>query len=314
METDMKKNNEISNKYSFQIFKRELPLHIMMIPAIILVIIFSYIPMYGVVLAFQRFMPIKGLFGRQQWVGLENFRIIFSQGGFTRAFRNTLIIASLKIITELIVPVIISLLLNEVRSEKLCKSVQTMVYLPHFISWVILGGIMVDILSPSTGIVNKALEIFGVKPIFFLGQASTFRATVIVTNVWKEFGYGTIIYLAAIMGIDPTLYEAAVIDGANRWQQTKHITLPGMKMVIVLLGVLSLGGILYAGFDQIFNLYNAITYETGDILDTYIYRMGLVQGQYSTAAAVGLFRSVVALILIAGSYGLAYKLADYRIF
>jgi len=186
--------------------------------------------------------------------------------------------------------------------------------MPYFLSWVILGGIFVDLLSPSGGLINSFLGLFGVKPIFFLGDNSVFRETLIVTNIWKDFGFGAIVYLATITGIDPTYYEAAVIDGANRWKQTWHITLPGMRMIIVLMGVLALGNVLNAGFDQVFNMYSPVVYESGDIIDTFIYRMGLLDAQYGPATAVGLFRSIISFLFISISYLIAYKTTDYRIF
>ena len=191
---------------------------------------------------------------------------------------------------------------------------QTIVYLPYFLSWVVLGGIFIDMLSPSTGIVNQIIKAFGGKEIFFLGDNRYFKGTLIATDIWKNFGYGAIVYLAAILGIDSSLYEAAKIDGANRWQQTWHVTLPGMKMIIVLMLVLSLGNVLNAGFDQVFNLYNVSVYESGDILDTFVYRLGLLNAQYGPATAVGLFKSFVSTLFISVSYFLAYKFGDYRIF
>ena len=286
----------------------------MILPGVLLVFLFSYVPMAGLVIAFQKFVPAKGFFGNQEWVGLGNFRFIFSLPGFSAAFRNTVIIAFYKITTGILVPLTFALLLNEVASATIRRSIQTMIYLPYFLSWVILGGVLIDLLSPNTGIVNQFLRFLGAKPIFFLGDNHYFRGTLIVTNLWKEFGFGTIVYLAAIMGVDQELYEAAIIDGANRWRQTWHVTLPGMSMIVVLMCVLSLGSVLNAGFDQIFNLYRPAVYETGDIIDTYVYRIGLLDAQYGPATAVGLFRSVVSFFFISTSYYLAYKFADYRIF
>ena len=194
------------------------------------------------------------------------------------------------------------------------RTVQTLIYLPHFLSWVILAGVFIDLLSPTEGIVNRFLGVFGLEPIYFLGDESWFPYTMVLTDVWKEFGFGTIIYLAALTGIDPTLYEAAVVDGAGRFRQTLHITLPGILPTIVLMTVLALGNVLNAGFDQIYNLLSPQVYSTGDIIDTMVYRLGLQQVQYSTATAVGLFKSVISFALISVSYLLAYKFADYQIF
>ena len=303
------------NKNSFtRNFKRELPLHLMILPGLVLVLVFSYIPMYGLVIAFQRFIPAFGMFGDQQWVGFDNFRFVMGLAGFQRAFVNTVIISFWRIVTVLLIPIIFALMLNEVRSNLYRRSIQTITYMPFFLSWVILGGIFVDLLSPSTGLVNNLLGFFGVEPIFFLGDNSVFRSTLVVTNVWREFGFGAIVYLAAITSIDPTYYEAAVVDGANRWKQTWHITLPGMKMIIVLMGVLSLGNVLNAGFDQVFNMYSPVVFASGDIIDTFIFRMGLIEAQFGPATAVGLFRSIISFLFISVSYFIAYKTTDYRIF
>ncbi len=295
-------------------WRRELPLHVMILPGLILIVLFSYIPMAGITIAFQRFIPAKGLFGDQQWVGWDNFEYVMSLPNFTQVLWNTLFISSFKLILGLIVPIVFAVLLNELKNNMIKRSVQTAIYLPYFLSWVVLGGILIDILSPSGGIVNGFLGLLGIPKIFFLGDNEWFPFTLIASDVWKNFGYGTIVYLAAITGIDPGLYEAATIDGANRWRKIWHITIPGMRMVIVLLSVLSLGQLLNAGFDQVFNLYSPQVYESGDILDTFVYRIGLLDAQYGVATAVGFFKSVISLTLISGSYFLAYRFAKYRIF
>lgn len=308
------KRKKVKSKYTFSSFKRELPLHLMILPALILVMIFSYTPMAGLVSAFQKFIPSKGMFGDQQWVGLGNFKYVFSLPGFNQALKNTVVIAFWKIILGLAVPIVFALLLNEVSRSGFKRTVQTIVYLPYFLSWVVLGGIFLDMLSPSSGIINQIITALGGKSIFFLGDNRYFKPTLIVTDIWKNFGYGAIVYLAAILGIDTDLYEAAQIDGANRWRQTWHVTLPGMRMIIVLMMVLSLGNVLNAGFDQVFNLYSKAVYESGDILDTFVYRLGLIDAQYGPATAVGLFKSLISTIFISVSYWLAYRFADYRIF
>jgi putative aldouronate transport system permease protein len=292
----------------------QAPLYLMVLPGVILVLIFSYGPMVGIVMAFQQFIPAKGLFGDQIWVGFDNFKYVLELPNSMRVLWNTLYIATLKIIFGLIVPIIVAILINEVRHMTLKKSIQTTIYLPHFLSWVVLGGILIDILSPSQGIINMILGLVGIEPIFFLGSNTWFPVTLVGSEIWKEFGFGTIIYLAAITGINPELYEAAKMDGANRFKQTLHVTLPGLRMTIVLLGVLSLGNILNAGFDQVFNLYSTQVYESGDIIDTFVYRIGLLEAQYGVATAVGLFKSVVSCILVTVSYYLAYRFANYRIF
>ncbi|MGW8821491.1 ABC transporter permease [Paenibacillus lautus] len=295
-------------------WKRELPLHVMILPGFLFLLVFNYLPIGGIIIAFQKFIPAKGLFGDQDWIGLRNFEYVMNLPNFDNIMWNTFYIAMMKVILGLLVPIVIAILLNEVRHMALKRGVQTAIYLPHFLSWVVLGGIFIEILSPNDGLVNRALQSFGIEPIFFLGDNQWFPNTMILTDVWKEFGYGTIIYLAALTSINPNLYEAAQIDGASRWRQTLHVTLPGMQMVIVLLMVLNLGNLLNAGFDQIFNMYSPMVYESGDILDTFVYRIGLLDAQFGVATAVGLFKSVIALVLVSVSYYIAYKVADYRIF
>jgi putative aldouronate transport system permease protein len=285
----------------------------MILPGAIIVFIYHYIPLGGLVMAFQKYVPAKGILG-STWVGLRNFEYMFSLPSTMEVFWNTIFIALMKIIAGLVVPIITALLLNEVSRAVFKRTIQTLIYLPHFLSWTILAGILIDILSPGQGIVNQVLGWVGIQPIFFLGDNSWFPYTIVISNEWKEFGFSTIIYLAALSSVDPALYESAVIDGAGRWRQTWHITLPGIRPVIVLLMTLSLGQVLNAGFEQIFNLYSPFVYESGDIIDTMVYRMGLVDAQYSLSTAVGLLKSVVSLILIAVSYTLASRLANYRIF
>jgi putative aldouronate transport system permease protein len=292
---------------------RNLPLHIMLMPAMILLLIYNYIPLAGNLMAFQKFNPVKGLF-RSAWIGFENFRYVLAMPDTFQVLWNTFYIAIMKMAAGILVPVIIALLLNEVRSVKYKRTLQTIVYFPHFLSWVILSGILIDILSPSKGIIGQILASVGLKPIFFLGDSKWFPYTLVFTETWKEFGFGTIVYLAALTGIDPTLYEASMIDGANRWKQVKYITIPGIMPIVVLMTILSMGNILNAGFDQVFNLYSPQVYKTGDILDTLVYRIGLLDSQYGVATAVGLFKSVVSFSMLAISYALAYKYTDYRVF
>ncbi|NLM09278.1 MAG: sugar ABC transporter permease [Clostridiaceae bacterium] len=292
---------------------RELPLHILLIPGVIAVFIFNYIPMFGIVMAFQKFVPAKGFLG-SEWIGLDNFRYIFNMPNIWNVIRNTVFIAVMKIIANLIVPIIFALLLNEVRKNAFKRTIQTIIYFPHFLSWVILGGILIDVLSPTSGIVNEFIGLFGIKPIYFLGDSKWFPFTLVFTNTWKEFGYNTIVYLAALTSIDPTLYEAAVVDGAGRLKQTWHITLPGILPIVTLMTVLSLGNVLNAGFDQVFNLYSPSVYSTGDIIDTLVYRIGMVEAQFSVSAAVGLFKSAISFVLVVISNKLANKYAGYRVF
>src|SRR5690554_3717796 len=287
----------------------------MVLPAIILVFIFNYIPLFGIVIAFQDFVPAKGLFGDQEWVGLENFRFLFELPQTKQVIINTIVIALAKAIVGLIIPIIVALMLNSLRKQGLRSGIQTLIYLPHFISWVIISSILIDILSPSTGIINQFLMQIGIEPVYFLGEPKYFRMTLVVSDLWKEFGYGSILYYAAMQGINPELYEASDIDGANKLRKIWHITLPGIRMIIVLLGLLSLGNILNAGFDQVFNLYNIQVLETGDILDTYIYQLAFGTNlNYSLATAASLLKSIISFVLISMAYYLSYKYADYRMF
>ncbi|MCR2802582.1 ABC transporter permease subunit [Paenibacillus sp. SCIV0701] len=291
---------------------RTWPLHLMLLPAAIVTLIFAYVPMGGLVMAFQDFKPKDGIFG-SEFIGLEHFRFMFEYPDSKEVIWNTLIISGLKIIFGLIVPFVFAILLNEIRKMLFKRVVQTLVYLPHFISWVILGAILTDMLG-SKGIVNTTLNALGMETIPWLADGDWFRFTVVVSDIWQNFGFNTIVFLAALAGVNPSLYEAAEVDGANRWKQTVHITVPAMIPIAVVVGTLSLGNILNGGFDQIFNLYNSLVYDKGDIIDTFVYRTAILNGQYSFGTAVGLFKSVIGLILIVFAYRLAYKYAGYRIF
>ena len=286
--------------------------NLMMLPGLILLIFFSIVPMAGIAIAFENYKPGAGIF-HSKWVGLYWFRYIFQLPNGVQVIKNTLIIAVMKIITGLIVPIAFALLLNEIRKSVLRRSIQTIIYLPHFLSWVVLGGIVKEILSLD-GILNRILGSIGLEPVFFMAKPELFRGILVVTDIWKEFGFGTIVYLAAIMAVDISLYESAAMDGAGRWKMLISVTLPSIMPTIVLMATLSLGNILNAGFDQIYNMYNPLLYSTGDIIDTFVYRTGLVDLKYSLATAVGVFKSVISLIMISISYYLADKFAGYRIF
>lgn len=286
--------------------------HLMMLPGIVLLIVFHLVPMFGIVIAFQDFNIGLGL-KHSPWIGLENFKYLFEIRDSKVIFANTVFLATGKIVMHLLVPLVFAILLNELKNVILKRWVQTIVYLPHFLSWVILAGVIIDMLSLD-GIVNGVIRAFGGEGIMFLASNGWFPAIVIGSDIWKEFGFAAIIYLAALAGINSSLYEAAVIDGAGRLQQIFYITLPGLMTTTVLLATLSIGNILNAGFDQIFNLYNPLVYPSGDIIDTYVYRVGLVQAQYGFATAVGLLKSVIGFALIVLSYRIAYRYAGYRIF
>ena len=292
--------------------RKELPFHLMLLPGLLLVLVFKYIPMVGLSIAFQDYSPLFGILD-QEWCGLENFRYIFSLSTFPRVIYNTMFIALMKIIAGIIVPVTFALMLNEVRNMPYKRTLQTVVYLPHFISWVALAGIFMDVLSLD-GIVNRMLGVMSVKSIYFLGDEKIFPYTMVVTDVWETFGWNAIVYLAAVTGIDPQLYEAAYLDGAGRFRQTLHVTLPGIMPIVVLMSVLSIGNVLRAGFDQIFNLYSPLVYSTGDIIDTFVYRLGILGAQFGPATAVGLFQSAVSFVLIVSGYWIADRFLGYRVF
>jgi putative aldouronate transport system permease protein len=286
---------------------------LMILPGFLWLFLFSMVPMYGIVMAFQDFNPARGFTG-SRWIGLENFKYMFMLGDSVQVTVNTLIIAVGKMLLNLIFPLGFALLLNEIRSRSYKKAVQTIVYLPHFISWVILASVVLNIFGYQ-GVVNTVrTALFGSDPKVWMTDAAVFRPLVIGTEVWKEFGYNAVIFLAALTGINPNLYEAAAIDGAGRLRSTWHVTLPGIASTIVVVGVLGLGNVLNAGFDQIYNLYNPMVYSTGDIIDTWVYRIGLVNLQFSLATAAGLLKSLVSFALIVSSYIMAYKFADYKVF
>jgi putative aldouronate transport system permease protein len=291
---------------------RAWPLYAMFVPGLVALAIFSYYPMYGIVMAFQDYNPGLG-FVRSPWVGLENFRSVFSNPDFYSIVRNSFVIATAKIISLQIAAVALALLLNEVVAMWFKRALQTVLYLPYFLSWVVLGGILLDMLS-SRGVVALAFRALGLESPMFLGSNTWFVPTLVVTNIWQSVGWSTIIYLAALTAVDPQLHEAAAIDGAGRWQRVRHITLPGIASTVVLLACLNLGNVLQAGFDQVFTLYNPAVYATGDILDTYVYRVGLISARYSLGAAIGLFKSVMGFILIVTAYRLADRYTGYSIF
>ena len=286
--------------------------HVMMLPGMIFVIIFCYVPMFGIVMAFQNYVPAKGILG-SRFVGLEHFRRMFSLPDIGQIVTNTMAIAIGKIILGTIMAIAFAILLNEIRIKFFKKTVQTIVYLPHFLSWVVLAAVIVNMVNLD-GTVNQLLQMLGIDKINFLGSNTWFRPMIIITDVWKEFGYNSIVYLAAITAIDPGLHEAAAMDGASWWKRVWNITLPGMLPIILLMGAMNLTTILSAGFDQIYNLYSPMVYQTGDVLDTYVYRMGMISRQYSFSTAVGLLRSVVGMVLMLPANGLAKKFTQRSIF
>lgn len=304
----MKRNKEKKLWFS----KNQWLFFAMITPGMLFLLVFSYGPMFGLVMAFQDFVPARG-FLNSEFVWFDNFKYLLTLPDIWQVTYNTIFIAVGKIIFNTIIPIIFAILLNEIHVKWMKKSMQTIVYLPHFLSWVILASVVVNLFNLD-GAVNQLIEAIGLSPINFLGDNKVFPHLLIWTDVWKGFGYNSIIFLAAITSIDPGSYEAATMDGANWFQQVRHITIPGMMPFIILMTILALPGILSAGFDQVYNLYSPPVYASGDVLDTYIYRIGLIGRDYSLGAAVGLIRSIIGLILILGSNKLAEKTTNRVMF
>lgn len=288
-------------------------LYVMLLPMVILYIVYKYIPMYGVVLAFKDHNLFAGIMG-SPWVGFDNFIQIFSSKGFYSVLRNTIVLSVLSLVIGFPGPIIVALFLNEIRKMWYKRTIQSIIYLPHFISWVIVASLFIPMLSPSTGIVNTVLGLFGIEPIYFMGENGWWIVSYVLLGVWKGIGWGSIIYLASLSSINPQLYEASTIDGAGRWKQTLHITLPGIKPTIVVLLIMNIGKMMAIGFDQPYLLGNPAVLEVSDVISTYVYRIGIISGQTSIATAVGLFQSVVSLILLLAANYLSAKLTDESLF
>lgn len=277
---------------------RDLPVYFLLFPGLLLLLVFNYIPLFGLVIAFKNFIPFKGILG-SDWVGFKNFEYFLADEKFWQVFKNTIEINVLQIIFAFPVPILFALLLNEIWSVKFKKAVQTVSYLPHFISWVVAAGIFTSMLQPTTGVVNLALKnVLGVEPVHFLAIPEYFRPILIITGVWKGFGMSAVYYLASLSSIDQNLYEAARIDGAGKLKQTWYITLPGIKSITIVLLVLQVGSLVTIGFEQIFLMYNPLLYGVGDVLSTYTYRLGIEQTRFSLTTAIGLTQSVVNFILV----------------
>jgi putative aldouronate transport system permease protein len=298
------------------VFKKDWMLYAMLVPALVMLILFHFYPMWGILIAFKDYKFAEGILG-SPWIGWQNFQTFFASRNAGNIIRNTVLISMGKIVLGQVTAVVFALMLNEVRPRLFKRLTQTATTLPHFLSWVIIGGIMIQVLGTS-GLVNKGLTALGLDAVRFLGRPSVFPWTLILSDVWKGFGFGAVIYLAALTGINPELFEAAAVDGAGRFQRIRYITLPSILPTIILMACLALGSILNAGFDQVLVLYNPSVMRTGDIIDTYVYRVGLIgEGgmiNYGLASAVGLMKSVIGFFLIVLSYWLAGKFANYRIF
>lgn len=297
---------------ALRFLRREYPYYIMLLPGILFALVFSYFPMFGLVMAFQDFTPLRSFSG-SPWVGLKNFRDMLALPTFWSVVRNTLSISVSKIVLRLLVPLIIALLLNEVMSVKFKRTAQTVFFLPYFLSWAVMGGILRSLFQYD-GMVNGVLTSLGMERIMFLGSNTWFPIIIIVSDVWKDMGYNMIVFLAAITNVDPGLLESAALDGAGRWRQTWHITLPTIRPIVVMLLVLSLGSVLSAGMEQILLLYNPMVYESADIIDTLVYRLGLVNHQWSLSSAVGFMKSVISFLLVVVSNRIASKHFEYQIF
>ena len=287
--------------------------YLMMLPGLLYFAVFRYLPMFGLVIAFKDYDIFKGIWA-SQWVGLKNFKELFHSSDFWNVLTNTLKISFAKIVIGFPIPIILAILLNEMRSVRFKKVIQTLLYLPHFLSWVVIGGIMLNLFSPVFGLAGEFFRATGIEPMNILAQKSTIFGVVIASDVWKECGWSTIIFLAALTQVDASLYEAAKMDGANRFKQMIYITLPAISGVIILLLILRIGKIMNAGFEQILVLQNAVTRESIDIFDTYVYREGLQRGEYSFSSTVDMFKSVVAFIMVVGADKISKKFGEEGLF
>ena len=287
--------------------------YLMMLPGLLYFAVFRYLPMFGLVIAFKDYDIFKGIWA-SEWVGLKNFRELFHSSDFWNVLTNTLKISFAKIVIGFPIPIILAILLNEMRSVRFKKVIQTLLYLPHFLSWVVIGGIMLNLFSPVFGLAGEFFRATGIEPMNILAQKSTIFGVVIASDVWKECGWSTIIFLAALTQVDASLYEAAKMDGANRFKQMIYITLPAISGVIILLLILRIGKIMNAGFEQILVLQNAVTRESIDIFDTYVYREGLQRGEYSFSSTVDMFKSVVAFIMVVGADKISKKFGEEGLF
>lgn len=311
---DMEKSLTFRNslKNTAKRYYRHRLLFLMLLPVILHFFIFKYLPIYGLAMAFQDFYPLKGVRG-SEWVGFKHFRQVFQGLYFLPVLRNTMAVSLYKLFWGFPAPIILALMLNEVHHAGFKKSIQTITYLPHFVSWVVLAGLVIEMLSPSRGPVNWAIKALGGEPIFFVGSEKWFRTVLVGSSIWKSVGWSSIIYLAAIAGIDPGLYEAATIDGAGRFRQMISITLPSLAPVIMILFIFRIGSIINDDFEQILNLLNANVLSVGDVITTYTFREGLQKMNYSYAAAVGFFKNAVSFTMVFGANLLARKYSDHSI-
>ena len=301
----------------FKTFWRYRYLYLLMLPGLVYFVLFKYVPMYGILIAFKNYRGSAGGFAAiwdSPWVGLQNFKMFFNSIYFKRIFGNTMIISIMRIIFTFPAPILLALMINEISNRFFKRAVQTITYMPYFLSWVVVAGIMTILFSPDGGPINAIRQMFGLEPIYFLTQKSMFRGFLMGSEIWKNIGYGSIVYLAAIAGVDQTLYDAARVDGATRLQQIRYITLPAISGIIAIMLILTVGRILDDNFAQIYNLYNTAVYEVADVFETYIYRTGITEGKFSYTAAVGLFKSAISLVFVFTSNFIAKKMGSEGIF
>lgn len=288
-------------------------LYAMVLPALAFLLLFKYAPMYGIVIAFKDYNIMQGILD-SPWVGLRYFRELFLFDEFPQVVANTLIISLMKLAVGFPAPIALALLLNELVLQRFKRLVQTVTYVPHFISWVVVGGIVIDLLSPSSGIVNKAIQALGFHPIFFMSDERLFRWILVFSDIWKETGWGAIVYLAALLGINDELFQAATVDGAGKWRQIWHVSLPGIRSTIVILLLLRIGNVFEAGFEQVLVMYNPTVYDVADIIDTYVFRVGLGQMQFGLTTAAGLFKSAIGCALLVAANWLARRMGEDGLF
>lgn len=309
---NIRNSNKTKKSVVWKLIKKNKSIYFMWLIPTVSLIIFYYLPMYGIVVAFKDFRSSLGIIN-SQWNNFAHFKEMISDFLFLRAFRNTLILSMLNIIFGFPAPIILALMLNEVNNSKFKKITQSISYLPHFISWVVIAAILKDLLSPQSGPINYLLQITGKEYIYFLTDTNWFRPILVISGIWQSVGWGSVLYLAALTSVNTELYEASKIDGANRLQRAVYISIPSITNVIVILFILRLGAILTSNFEQIFNLYNPLVYEVADIIDTYVYRIGLINARYDYSAAVGLARNIIGVFLIATSNMIIRKYSEYSI-
>jgi putative aldouronate transport system permease protein len=304
------KNDTFTRKIRF-IPNRDIPVYLLIAPAALLLLVFHYIPIYGIIIGFKDYSPYKGIIA-SEWVGLKYFKAFLTDPTYWNVMKNTVVINVYSLIFSFPAPIILALLLNELSRIKIKRVVQTISYLPYFISWVVTASLVISILSPTTGIVNITLNrVFGIEPIYFMVEKRYFRTIFICSGIWKGIGMSSVYYLAAITSIDPTLYEASTIDGAGRIRQTWHITMPGLTSIIIVLLLLQIGSLLNIGFEQVYLLYNPMVYGVADVISTYTYRLGLEQAQFSATTAIGITQSLVNFTLLYTANRFARKVAGW---